>query len=33
MVMRRYASATSFPSGIITLATSTMIASGHEPDV
>src|SRR2546422_3319019 len=32
-VINRYASATSFPSGIITLATSTISASGHEPDV
>jgi hypothetical protein len=30
-VTSRYASATSFPSGIITLAISTMSASGHEP--
>ena len=32
-VISRYASATSFPSGIMTLAISTMSASGHEPEV
>jgi len=32
-VIRRYASAISLPSGIMTLAISTITASGHEPDV